>query len=905
MFPFLIPFLFFLLHHQVSIPTAATEKPYKPTDYFLINCGSPSNTPSNYGGRNWDTDAHLNFLPPNMNQISTAASASQQDPSVHQVPYMSARIFHSEFTYSFPTSPGPKFLRLYFYPTAYSSSAASPLNTTDSFFKVTANGYTLLSNFSAFLTASAAAKPSKQLQKEFIVNVKDNQILNLTFSPSSNSHYSFVNGIEIVSMPNNLYLRDDDGSIIKNVDDNNKFQIDVNNSAFETLFRLNVGGSYVGDVDDTGMFRQWFADEDFLYGAYLGNPVKLPEDIPLKYTKLQAYTAPREVYATARAMGLLAIRSQLIWRFPVDSGFQYLLRLHFCEINPVEIYTQNQRVFSININNKTAEIEVDVMYQSGGSEIPIFRDYVVRVPPHPGRPAKQDIWLALFPNMAGKPQYADAILNGLEIFKMNGSDGNLAGPNPELPDPVVIPSNSPTPNHPNGRKRNSTTVYAIIGGVIGAAALLLSVLFLAFIIFRRRKRSKDTETSAGNKSSWDPLSVKSSRSTKTTGSTLTLPSDLCRSFLLEELKSATANFHDNFVIGKGGFGKVYKGYIDNVNGAGQTAVAIKRLNPSSNQGAHEFTTEIEMLSELRHVHLVSLIGYCDEQGEMILVYDYMANGTLRDHLYRTTNSPMPWKQRLRICIGAAKGLQYLHGGAKHSIIHRDVKSTNILLDEKWVAKVSDFGLSKTGLTDETHVSTGVKGTLGYLDPEYFRRQQLTVKSDVYSFGIVLLEVLCARDALIHNAPKEQVNLGAWARRNYRNGSLDREIIDPNVKDEIAPECLRSYADIAFRCLKERGNDRPAMNDVVWSLEFTLELQEAADKIDGEKPPEYPLLLDGGYEQVTVTTGDEEYYDSELFSASGEPAAKSNGTAANTSSSSSSDRLKSENVFSEIMNPAGR
>lgn len=885
MLPFVLPFLFFL-HHLVSISTAATEQPYKPTDYFLINCGSPSNTPFN--GRNWDTDAHLNFLPPNINEISSAASAFQQDPSVDQVPYMSARVFHSEFTYPFHTSPGPKFLRLYFYPPTY--SAALNGTTTPAFlFTVTANGYTLLSNFSA---VSATEQPF--ISKEFIVNVKDNQILNLTFSPSLNS-YSFVNGIEIVSMPTNLYLRNDDHPLIKNVDDSNKFYIDVNNSAFERLYRLNVGGRHVEAVNDTGMFRQWSMDDDFLYGAYLGNPWSLKEDIPLNYTAINAYTAPRIVYATGRAMGKLGISAKLIWRFHVDSGFQYLLRLHFCEINPEEINTQNQRVFSISIANKTAELEFDVMYQSGGFGIPIFRDYVVRVPhPSDGRPSKRDIWLALFPNMHSKPQYADAILNGLEIFKLNGSDGNLAGPNPELR--VVIPNTqTSSPNSTNG-KTSRTTVYASIGGVIGAAAVLS---ILAFLISRRRKRLKDSEKSTC-KSSWAPLSIVSSSSAKTagTGSTLSLPSDLCRSFLFEELKSATANFHDNFVIGRGGFGNVYKGYIDN----GATAVAIKRLNPSSSQGALEFTTEIEMLSKLRHVHLVSLIGYCDEQGEMILVYEYMVNGTLRDHLYHTKNSPMPWKQRLQICIGAAKGLQYLHGGAKHGIIHRDVKSTNILLDDKLVAKVSDFGLSKTGPIGATHVSTVVKGSLGYVDPEYFRRQQLTQKSDVYSFGMVLLEVLCARAAIIPNAPKEQVNLGVWARRNYRNGSLDRDIVDPSIKDEIAPECLRSYAETAFRCLKERGTDRPTMNDVVWSLEFTLQLQEAADKFNGdsnlEKPPQYPLLFGSGYDQVTTADDADE-----LFSGSGESAAKSNGSAVTTSSGS--DRLKSETVFSEIMNSTGR
>ncbi|RYR77852.1 hypothetical protein Ahy_A01g002510 [Arachis hypogaea] len=869
---------------------------YKPADNILLSCGGPP-TSKDSDGRVWYSDVGSKFASSKGN--TSTSLAATQDPAVPTVPYMNARVFHSPYTYSFPVASGWKFLRLYFYSASYNG-----LNASDALFSVTLPSYTLLRNFSVAQTTLALNYV--YIVKEYCINV-DGDTLNVTFAPSTNKSnaYAFVNGIEVVSMPD-IYTETDGSTMM--VGTNSPITVD-NSTALETLYRLNVGGNDISPSQDTGLFRSWSDDVPYLFGAAFGVTEPADSSVKIRYPPgTPSYIAPLDVYSTARSMGptpKITIRYNLTWIFSIDSGFSYLVRLHFCEGTSI-INKINQRVFDIFLNNQTAEPAADVIamaqeeygtsYTNG---VAIHKDFAVFVP-H-GEP-RQDLWLSLHPDKTMKPNYYDAILNGVEIFKISDAKGNLAGTNP-IPPPVQDDIDPAKARSHHAMSKNHTGIIA--GGVAGGIVVALVIGLFAFIVSRRRSQGKEPSSSEGP-SGWLPLSLygnshsAASAKTNTTGSyASSLPSNLCRHFSFAEIKAATNNFDEALLLGVGGFGKVYKGEID----GGSTKVAIKRGNPLSEQGVHEFQTEIEMLSKLRHRHLVSLIGYCEENTEMILVYDYMAHGTLREHLYKTQKPPLPWKQRLEICIGAARGLHYLHTGAKHTIIHRDVKTTNILLDEKWVAKVSDFGLSKTGPTlDNTHVSTVVKGSFGYLDPEYFRRQQLTDKSDVYSFGVVLFEILCARPALNPTLAKEQVSLAEWAAHCYRKGNLD-QIVDPYLKGKIAFECFKKFAETAMKCVADQGIERPSMGDVLWNLEFALQLQESAEEsgkgFAGILNEEEPLCADPKGKKDSDALP---MYDGNTDSRS---SGMSMSIGGRSLASEDSDGLTPSAVFSQIMNPKGR
>ncbi|KAG6555621.1 hypothetical protein Mapa_002856 [Marchantia paleacea] len=353
-------------------------------------------------------------------------------------------------------------------------------------------------------------------------------------------------------------------------------------------------------------------------------------------------------------------------------------------------------------------------------------------------------------------------------------------------------------------KSNARSTGAIVGGTIGGLGFLLIVIFL-FWIRRKRMRYYDQIIKEDM-----PKSV--------------------QAFTLKQIKLITER-NQNF-IAKGGFGNVYRGKL--VDGR---EVAVKVRATDSKQGDREFLNEVRLLSRLHHRNLVPLVGYCWEAKQQILVYEYMPQGTLHDHLYQTESSKrktMKWKTRLDIAVNCARGLEYLHKDCKPPVIHRDMKTSNILLTDKLQAKLGDLGISKQTFEPDseeanimTGISTEIKGTRGYLDPEYYERQRLTTKSDVYSFGIVLLEIITGRKPLFQRFPTGTAsNLRDWAREAVENDHLE-SIVDPALNGDYNMEGMLLVVNLALSCVLSRGAERPEMGDIVHTLIQVVQMEESA------------------------------------------------------------------------------
>ncbi|CAL5192002.1 unnamed protein product [Lathyrus oleraceus] len=367
-------------------------------------------------------------------------------------------------------------------------------------------------------------------------------------------------------------------------------------------------------------------------------------------------------------------------------------------------------------------------------------------------------------------------------------DASSDTPSIEAPQLITVP----------GRKNHGQNHLAIILSTIGGAALTIFLICLSVFIYKAKRRYEALhktreETDARN---WGAEKV----------------------FTYKEIKVATSSFKE--IIGRGSFGSVYLGRLPNGK-----SVAVKVRFDKSQLGVDSFINEIHLLSKIRHQNLVSLEGFCHESKHQILVYEYLPGGSLADHLYGANSykTPLSWMRRLKIAVDAAKGLDYLHNGSEPRIIHRDIKCSNILLDIDLNAKVCDFGLSKqVTKADATHVTTVVKGTAGYLDPEYYSTQQLTEKSDVYSFGVVLLELICGREPLIHSGTPDSFNLVLWAKPYLQAGAF--EIVDERIQGTFDLESMKKAASIAVNSVERDASQRPPIAEVLAELKEAYGIQ---------------------------------------------------------------------------------
>ncbi|PON56142.1 Wall-associated receptor kinase [Parasponia andersonii] len=295
-----------------------------------------------------------------------------------------------------------------------------------------------------------------------------------------------------------------------------------------------------------------------------------------------------------------------------------------------------------------------------------------------------------------------------------------------------------------------------------------------------------------------------------------------RMFNLKEVKKATNGFSKDRLLGSGGFGEVYKGELQD-----GTVVAVKSAKVGNIKSTEQVLNEVGILSQVNHKNLVKLIGCCVDSEQPLMIYEYISNGTLHAHLHGKFPNLLDWKTRLKIALQTAEALAYLHSSAYTPIYHRDIKSTNILLDEDLNVKVADFGLSRLAAPGLSHVSTCAQGTLGYLDPEYYRNYQLSDKSDVYSYGVVLLELLTSQNAIDFSRDEDEVNLAIYVKERTKSGGGFLDIIDHQLLENEASSSgdvltsVKLFMELALSCLREKKEDRPAMRDVVEELQCII------------------------------------------------------------------------------------
>ncbi|KAM4103243.1 hypothetical protein ACJW30_06G064900 [Castanea mollissima] len=463
------------------------------------------------------------------------------------------------------------------------------------------------------------------------------------------------------------------------------------------------------------------------------------------------------LYMTARLSPL----SLTYYAFCLGTG-TYKINLHFAEIkftNDNTYSSLGRRVFDIYIQGELVEKDFNIADEAGGVGMEVIKHY-----------------LAVVNN------------NTLEIRFYWAGKGTTGIPGGGVYGPLI----SAISVHPDSTNGSGVSVRVVVGIVaVGAVVLflVLGILWWKGFLGQKSRMGQDLKG-------------------------LDLQTGL---FTLRQIRAATNNFDASNKVGEGGFGSVYKGLLSD-----GTAIAVKQLSSKSKQGNREFVNEIGMISALQHPHLVKLYGCCIEGNQLLLVYEYMENNSLARALFGSEECQLKldWMTRHKICVGIARGLAYLHEESRLKIVHRDIKATNVLLDKYLNPKISDFGLAKLDEEDNTHISTRIAGTYGYMAPEYAMRGYLTDKADVYGFGVVTLEIVSGRSNTSHRPKEEPFNLLDWAHLLKEEGNIIK-LVDPRLGSDYNKEEVMVVIHVALLCTNVSSAARPTMSSVVSMLEGNI------------------------------------------------------------------------------------
>ncbi|KAJ9686046.1 hypothetical protein PVL29_015096 [Vitis rotundifolia] len=545
------------------------------------------------------------------------------------------------------------------------------------------------------------------------------------------------------------------------------YSLHINCGGKETS--INGSAKYEADLEPTGA-SMFYSGQNWAFsstGNFMDNDVDGDAYIEANTSSLSNVSVlDVELYKKARVSPL----SLTYYGLCLGNG-NYTVKLHFAEIiftNDKSFNSLGERIFDVYIQGKVVLKDFNIEKEAGGTGKPIIKNFTAEVTSHTLK--VQFYW-------AGR---------GTTGIPLRGFYGPLISA-------ISVDPNFEPPSPP-GKNWD-------IKIVVGAAAVAVVLVLLTLGILRRK--------------GW--LGGKTSEDKELRG--LDLQTGL---FTLRQIKAATKNFDAENKLGEGGFGAVFKGTLSD-----GTVIAVKQLSSKSKQGNREFVNEVGMISGLQHPNLVKLYGCCIEGNQLSLVYEYMENNCLSRALFgrdATYKLKLNWPTRQKICVGIARGLAYLHEESTLKIVHRDIKASNVLLDKDMNARISDFGLAKLDEDDNTHISTRIAGTIGYMAPEYAMRGYLTDKADVYSFGVVALEIVSGKSNTNYRPKEEFVYLLDWAYVLQERGSL-LELVDPDLGSEYSSEQAMVMLNVALLCTNASPTLRPTMSQVVSMLEGRTAVQD--------------------------------------------------------------------------------